>query len=252
MLANASVDIALHDIWKNSSSGSDYIKKFWVGLMDGDGSIQVNHWKGKNLQFRLVIKIKNDPANKFMLDLIASFIGGQVKITSKCDFVLWKCDDRNQIIEIIKIFELYPPLTARKAAQLAFMLECLEHRDVDKYFKTRNSKYDNLDFNAINPDVPYFPEWLSGFIEASGCFSIRASRDVSFAITQNNEKALLEYIRNYFGIVSKVRLVGELYILESFRKSMFINIINHFDKYPLLGEKTRSFNIFKSKVSGKV
>jgi hypothetical protein len=24
-----------------------YISRFWVGLMDGDGSIQVNHWRGK-------------------------------------------------------------------------------------------------------------------------------------------------------------------------------------------------------------
>ena len=28
---------------------------FWVGLMDGDGSIQVNHWRKLSLQYRLVI-----------------------------------------------------------------------------------------------------------------------------------------------------------------------------------------------------
>ena len=44
VLANASIDVALHD---KISKDSDYIKKFWVGLMDGDGSIQVNHWKKK-------------------------------------------------------------------------------------------------------------------------------------------------------------------------------------------------------------
>jgi hypothetical protein len=27
---------------------------FWVGLMDGDGSIQVNHWRNQSLQYRLV------------------------------------------------------------------------------------------------------------------------------------------------------------------------------------------------------
>jgi heme/copper-type cytochrome/quinol oxidase subunit 1 len=40
VLANAGLDIALHDRLKKDP---DYIKKFWVGLMDGDGSIQVNH-----------------------------------------------------------------------------------------------------------------------------------------------------------------------------------------------------------------
>jgi len=33
----------------------EYIKMFWVGLMDGDGSIQVNHWRKLSLQYRLVI-----------------------------------------------------------------------------------------------------------------------------------------------------------------------------------------------------
>jgi hypothetical protein len=37
--------------------------RFWVGLMDGDGSIQVNHWRNKVLQFRFIIKLKNKPAN---------------------------------------------------------------------------------------------------------------------------------------------------------------------------------------------
>jgi cytochrome c oxidase subunit 1 len=63
ILSNASLDIALHDtflidsysltsiitlstIIKNEDSKisyNEYIKMFWVGLMDGDGSIQVNH-----------------------------------------------------------------------------------------------------------------------------------------------------------------------------------------------------------------
>ena len=40
ILANASLDIALHDRIDKDPS---YLKKFWVGLMDGAGSIQVNH-----------------------------------------------------------------------------------------------------------------------------------------------------------------------------------------------------------------
>jgi hypothetical protein len=62
VLANASLDIAFHDTAvigscnmgalllpaiENSDdskvSDDEYIKMFWVGLMDGDGSIQVNH-----------------------------------------------------------------------------------------------------------------------------------------------------------------------------------------------------------------
>jgi len=68
VLANASLDIAFHDTNfslcsveallvysmenknKNKNKNkNEYIKMFWVGLMDGDGSIQVNHWNKKNL-----------------------------------------------------------------------------------------------------------------------------------------------------------------------------------------------------------
>jgi len=56
VLANAGLDVAFHDkrIFEINlvvfggtklikQHGSEYLKAFWVGLMDGDGSIQVNH-----------------------------------------------------------------------------------------------------------------------------------------------------------------------------------------------------------------
>src|SRR5579871_5776796 len=105
VLANASLDIALHDkllitnindynlsylliLLKNNnvrninSSGiydTDYIQKFWVGLMDGDGSIQVNHWRKKSLQYRLVIKLRYCIENMNMLNIIKDSIGGKVR-----------------------------------------------------------------------------------------------------------------------------------------------------------------------------
>jgi len=65
ILANASLDIAMHDRINKDPS---YIPKFWVGLMDGDGSIQVNHWRKKDLQYRLVIKLRHCSENVEMLN----------------------------------------------------------------------------------------------------------------------------------------------------------------------------------------
>lgn len=66
----------------------EYYKKFWVGLMDGDGSIQVNHWRKKHLQFRFVIKLKNTPANVQMLTSLKNrLLVGYVKVCSKKTFV---------------------------------------------------------------------------------------------------------------------------------------------------------------------
>ena len=49
--------------------------------MDGDGSIQVNHWRKKNIQYRLVIKLKNLISNENMLKQIQEVIGGIVRIS---------------------------------------------------------------------------------------------------------------------------------------------------------------------------
>lgn len=60
----------------------DRLAAFVVGLIDGDGSLQVgeNHWRRKSLQYRLVVKLKYNEFNKAMLEHIANHYGGYVKI----------------------------------------------------------------------------------------------------------------------------------------------------------------------------
>lgn len=246
-----------------------YLKKFWVGLMDGDGSIQVNHWRKKCLQYRLVIKLRNCNENVSMLNLISIYIGGKVKILPNKDFVLWVVDSKKSILKIILIFNKFPPLTSRLKSQLNFMLECIERNDIEWYFNTRNSKYflfkqyNNLDkLNAVEKikftnhfssydfydfkSLPYFNEWLSGFTEAEGCFSIRKNNYHSFSIGQKNDKYLIDVIRSHFKIQSLTRKKNnDFWVIETYRKSTFSNIIKHFTTYPLLGEKLISFNKFK-------
>ena len=84
-----------------------YIHKFWVGLMDGDGSIQVNHWRYKNLQYRLVIKLKYCTENLNMLNLIATHIGGNVRIVDNNKYIIWVVNNKKELFYIIKIFEKF-------------------------------------------------------------------------------------------------------------------------------------------------
>ena len=99
VLANASLDIAFHDkhlflffiitvvsniILSNNREkicykiyNNDFIEKFWVGLMDGNGNIQININK-KKLEYRLIIKLNSLKSNYNMLITIAKTIG-------------WKC-----------------------------------------------------------------------------------------------------------------------------------------------------------------
>ena len=237
-----------------SSVDENYIKIFWVGLMDGNGSIQINHWRKRILQYRLIIKLSNLDTNYKMLIKIAKVIGGTVKITGKGKYVIWVVDEKKKIKEIIKIYETYPPLTSKKICRLPFLKTCLSGNSVKTYFFNKNLKYAkqlniiksniNLKYNYPN----YLKPWLSGFIEAEGCFSIRKKDNHSFSIGQNDDIYLIETIKEYFKISNKIiNPYGKFYSIEVYKKIILSNIITHCTNYPLMGAKLESLNKFRHK-----
>jgi cytochrome c oxidase subunit 1 len=279
VLANASIDIAFHDkhlylysmIYtsmlsllhnvnlKNKSIDDEYIKKFWVGLMDGNGSIQVNHYQMKILQYRIIIKLNYLESNYKMLIKIAKIIGGTVIILKNKKEVIWIVDKKDTILKIIDIFTIYPPLTSRLICQIKFLKVCLNNVSVKDYLKNRNSKYNNQvsiveNYNK-NYTLPfYFPIWLSGFIEAKGNFSINKKGNLSFSIRQNLDFYLLKNIKLFFNLNTNIKnSIKNDYIIETYNKETLTGIIRHCIDYPLLGEKLESFNKFiKLSASHKV
>lgn len=260
VLANASLDIAFHDkhivslIKKKDEK--EYIKMFWVGLMDGNGSIQVNHWRKKSLQYRLIIKLNNIESNFIMLIKIAKVIGGSVRIVKKNKDVIWVVDKKESIINILNIFETYPPLTSRLKCQLTFLKTCLANSSIDIYLKNRNKKYSNQ-MSIINSysknyfRIPtYFSSWLSGFIEAEGSFCIRVNKSPSFSIGQKDDYFLIDTIKQFFSATNKVRNPSKnFYFLEVYKKEVLEKIVNHCTNYPLLGEKSLSLKKFNLNLS---
>lgn len=248
-----SISIETKDNKDNKISDEEYIKMFWVGLMEGDGSIQVNHWRKQSLQFRLVIKLSNLPSNYNMLVKIATVIGGSVRIIGRNKDVIWVVNKKETIQEIIKIFNSYPLLTSKKICQLEFLKKCLLENSVNNYLATRNNKYNNQDYiidsNPLKSGIPdYFKAWLSGFIESEGCFSIRKNNNDSFSIGQNDDLYLIYAIKQFFGALNEVRNPSRnFYSIEIYRKETLKNIINHFNNYPLLGEKAESLKKFNTK-----
>ena len=286
VLANASLDIAFHDtiltiilldiftgLLLNNAIGSflssfnishnpgfavndglnkdysKYIKIFWVGLMDGNGNIQVNHWHEQYLQYRLVIKLSNIKSNYNMLIEVAKIIGGTVRITGKGADVVWLVNNKKEVKEILKIYDIYPPLTSRMICQLAFLRKCLIDTSVGTYLLNRNLKYDKQltiikdNFNLNRPS--YFKEWLSGFIEAKGCFSLRKSNHY-FSIGQKDDFYLIYTIKQYFGVTNKLRNTkSKFYYMEIHNKEVLLKIIAHCTNYTLLGEKLESLKIFR-------
>jgi uncharacterized protein (DUF433 family) len=218
--------------------------------MDGDGSIQVNHWRKQSLQYRLIIKLSNIKSNYNMLIQIAKVVGGTVRITGKGTDVIWVVNNKQEVQEIIKIFETYPPLTSRKICQLAFLKTCLLDTSVETYLLNRNFKYDKqltIIKSKLDSNFPsYFKEWLSGFIEAEGCFSIRKSNNHSFSIGQNDDFYLINAIVQYFKVTNKIRNINsKFYSIEIYKKEVLLKIITHCTNYPLLGEKLESLKKFR-------
>jgi cytochrome c oxidase subunit 1 len=231
----------------------EYIKMFWVGLMDGNGSIQINHWRKQSLQYRLVIKLSNTISNYNMLIKVAKVVGGTVRITGKGADVIWVVNKKEEVEEIIKIYDTYPPLTSKKICQLAFLKTCLTKPSVGIYLLNRNLKYDKqltIIVSNINYNMPsYFKGWLSGFIEAKGCFSIGKYNNHSFSIGLNEDIYLIHTIKEYFKVTNKViNPYGKFYILEVYKKEALLKIITHCTNYPLLGEKLESLKKFSNNI----
>ena len=270
VLANASLDIAFHDKHLvlfsittilfalavsnikvyNKAKNAEYIKMFWVGLMDGDGSIQVNHLRMKSLQYRLIIKLNYLESNHNMLLIIAKTIGGIVRIVNNKKEVIWVVDKKETITNIVNIFAIYPPLTSRLTCQLEFLKVCLKNTLVKDYLYNRKLKYSNQlniikQFSINNVMPSYYPSWLSGFIEAKGCFSIRLNENHSFSIGQNEDFYLLDNIKLFFNLSVMIKNpYKKFFVLESYKKETLNRIINHCTNYPLLGEKSQSLEKF--------
>ena len=86
---------------------------FFLGLLEGDGSIQVNHWKKRNLQFRIIIKLKYTPANYNMLVELRETLGC-MNVRINKGFVLLVENDQIKLQSIIKLIDKHGLFTKRK------------------------------------------------------------------------------------------------------------------------------------------
>jgi hypothetical protein len=240
-----------------------YIKQFWVGLLEGDGTITVSCPGANHVKVRMIISIKNLRENCIMLLLIQEVLGGTVKIERKAQYVTWIAIKKDLIQTLIRILKQYPLLTTRKQCQLKFAAKCIENGTKDFAVENRDFMYNDqpnmIEYNENNFLIPtYFPAWLSGFIEAEGNFRFlsdkRRNMEISgrFNVGQNFEHFIIKAIRDYFGgdnkiqvVISKKefsikrKLLGEVkhYYVEMGSKAVKTAIFDHFSKYPLLGHK---------------
>lgn len=288
VLANASLDIAFHDKLINnkekditkkqdimqskdlSLKDKTYIEQFFVGLLEGDGTItsNLNSNKSNSIIIRIVISLKNLPENVSMLNKIKETIGGRVVIERKERYITWIASNKNDLSKVFAVLAKYPLITARKQCQLEFAKNCLLEKDINNFLVNRNNKYNNkkvlLDELSKKEAPSYFAPWLSGFIEAEGNFSLVFNekgqiRKSAFTIGQNDELHILKWIKLYLNsnneiLKDKPKKGGqfEYYRLNLYNAESRKLLFEHFEKYPLLGYKKLSylkfFNHHKSKI----
>nr|QYC94384.1 hypothetical protein [Oedogonium sp. 260_circle1_72169] len=283
VLANAGLDIALHDTQDFIPSlgvestfnykstfflSKDYITNFFIGLLEGDGTITVDKVRN-SIRIRIVIALNNLPENVSMLNIIKEHIGGIVRTERNNKYIVWIACSYKDVKKVFSIIERYPFLTSRKICQYNFALDCLSRSDpffFQNFLERRDLKYKNqqeiitqksIDINPPNGSritpPPYFPAWLSGFVEAEGNFKLLRSpsggiRSRQFTIGQNHDKYILEIIKFFFESNHKIRKlkngnsVFDYYRIDIGGINSNKKIYEHFKQYPLLGYKKLSYD----------
>jgi len=248
------------NLTEKDNLSSEYIEQFFVGLLEGDGTISCTLTPKKTIYIRVVISLKNMPENLSMLNMIKETIGGRVVIERKESYVTWIASNKNDLTKVLVILAKYPLLTARKQCQLEFVKNCLLKKDIDNFLVNRDNMYNNKKLILENflstplKKLPlHFAPWLSGFIEAEGNFNLVFNenghlRKSVFTIGQNDELHILEWIKFYFNsknaiLRDKPKKGGnfEYYRLYLYNAESRKLIFEHFNKYPLLGYKKTSY-----------
>lgn len=203
-----------------------------------------------------------------MLKKIQEIIGGRVVIERQNKYVTWIASSQSDVNKVLILLARYPLLTIRKQCQLEFAKNCLLYKDFENFIQNRKFMYinkkDNLNSLNQNMDIKlpfYFKPWLSGFIEAEGNFNLVFNekgylRKSAFSIGQLDELHILNMIKFYFQSENKIiqdkkkiQFKGKMNDSDYYRLSLYNAlsrklIFEHFDKYPLIGEKKLSYSKF--------
>jgi len=150
---------------KSETDIKNYIEQFFVGLLEGDGTITVDFINNRKKRVRIFIALNNLEDNRFMLNLIVKYVGGRVAIERNNRYVTWYATSRTDIAKVFAILAKYPLLSTRKQCQLDFAKDFINSSsDIseEEFIKLRNEKYKNqktmLDYYDKNFVIPrYFP-----------------------------------------------------------------------------------------------
>ena len=166
-------------------------------------SIQVNHWKKRSLQYRVLVKLKHTEANYSMMMRLRQALGFMTVHVRNHQVLLIE-NDQGRLKRFISLIQRHGLILDHRRKQYVFFHYCFTQRvNYSEYAKIKQYGDHWKGFESCQhlcPDIskPQFESWLCGFTEAEGCFCIRTNGTLSFSLSQKNGQQVLNAGKSLF------------------------------------------------------
>ena len=220
---------------------------FLVGLIDGDGYIQITKTSKGFITIKLIISIHLDDLS--ILEYIQSVLKiGKINIykdlrSPTCKLIINKTDLQEIIFPLLIYNKIYF-LTNTRISQFNLAMYILQNdiklyneipdiNIIPAYFKTHNNpfEYTNLHF---------FKNWIIGFTCSEGSFFVKSNNDGCFQLKQRMHSNLFEAFNLIFSTNRKTVITNGYNQFSVSSKSDIQKVINLFSfsgLHPLIGLK---------------
>lgn len=226
---------------------------FLVGVIDGDGYIQLRKRSNGYIEFNLVITFNNRDLATFEYILSKLHFGVIANVNSSTSkLIIYNFELKYILVPLLLKHGLFF-LTENRINQYNFLLYTLEHNIKKWELLPENipnySPYDLQNSKLISQNIWYFNNWLVGFVVAEGSFFVQANKEIAFSISQKGNKELIEAIHSlfkpsraiYYSESKNVYLVSMSSVKDIQKVINFFSFDNHF---PLIGYKKDSYELW--------
>lgn len=224
-----------------------------VGFVEGDGTFSVNQ-NGKYFKCEFCIELSIRDIQ--LLYKIKKMLAGHGSITTRkrgdFEFARYKISSKAVLIQVVcPIFDQYPMLTSKHYDYIHFR-NCLFvntslYKDLPFYKRPNTLPMPDVDSILA---LPYFDNWLVGFIEAEGSFStyLPSSEKYyssAFSITQKEGLQIMSAIKKRLSLKSNpyLNVTHNGYSLNTTSTRGIQNVINFLNNTPakLMGYKRAQY-----------
>lgn len=225
---------------------------FLVGFIDGDGYIQIRKSAKGYVNFNLTISIHlNDIA---VLNYIYSILKiGTIytyfdRRSPTCRLVFNKTELQEILFPLLMYHRIFF-LTENRRSQFNIAMHILTDIKLYSCLPKCPPIIFDLPLNAKGyVYLPFFKNWIVGFVGAEGSFFVKANNDSCFQIKQKLHHTLFEAFKIVFDTNRKIYIDKDIYLQFGVSsKSDIQKVINFFSfsgLHPLVGLKNIQYSIW--------